>query len=365
MRVCRCCGVFFLILWCGWAPVESAPEIPPGMLGFSAGAVEEQRRLESKMDADLDPAQIGDWIRILSSRPHHPGSPKGRENAVLMASLFRSWGYEARLDEYRILFPTPKLRLLEMLEPTPFRARLAEPALAEDSTSGQTSEILPAYNAYSPDGEATGQLVYVNYGIPADYEQLDRQGIQVKDRIVIARYGGSWRGLKPKLAAQRGALACIIYSDPRDDGYFQGDAYPRGPFRNQDGVERGSVLDMPVHPGDPLTPFTAATEDADRLSRSEAPTLPRIPVLPISHEDALPLLSALGGPVAPPTGAAPSPSPTTWVRVRPRCASSWSSIGTWFPPTTSSPSWKAGKSRISGSSAGIIMTPGSTVPGTR
>ncbi len=322
MRVCRNCGVVFLVLWCGWPAVESAPENPPGMLGFSPGAVEEQRRLESKLDASLDPAQIGDWIRRLSSRPHHPGSPKGRENAQFMVSLFRSWGYESWLDEYRILFPTPKLRLLEMLEPEPFRARLIEPALAGDSTSGQTSELLPAYNAYSPDGEATGQLVYVNYGIPADYEQLERRGIQVKDRIVIARYGGSWRGLKPKLAAARGALACIIYSDPKDDGYFQGDAYPAGPFRSEDGVERGSVLDMPIHPGDPLTPFTAATEDAGRLSRSEAPTLPRIPVLPISHEDALPLLSALKGPVAPPhwRGALPityhlGPGPAT-VRLR-------------------------------------------------
>lgn len=300
MRVCSNLGVLFLILWCGWGPASGAPETPPEMLGFSAGAADEQQRLESRMDADLDPDQIGDWIRILSSRPHHPGSPKARENAEFMASLFRSWGYETRLDEYRILFPTPKLRLLEMLEPTTFRARLVEPSLAEDSTSNQRSEQLPAYNAYSPDGEATGQLVYVNYGIPADYEQLERRGIQVKNRIVIARYGGSWRGLKPKLAAERGALACIIYSDPRDDGYFQGDAYPTGPFRNQHGVERGSVLDMPVHPGDPLTPFTASTEDADRLSRSEAPTLPRIPVLPISHDDALPLLSALQGPVAPP-----------------------------------------------------------------
>ena len=318
MRVCRNCGVVFLILCCGWAPVESAPENPPGMVGFSPAAAEEQRLLESKLDASLDPAQIEDWIRRLSSRPHHPGSPKGRENAQFMVSLFRSWGYESWLDEYRILFPTPKVRLLEMLEPEPFRARLIEPALAEDSTSDQTSERLPAYNAYSPDGEATGRLVYVNYGIPADYEQLERRGIQVKDRIVIARYGGSWRGLKPKLAAERGALACIIYSDPRDDGYFQGDAYPTGPFRNQDGVERGSVLDMPVHPGDPLTPFTAATEDAERLPRSEAPTLPRIPVLPISHEDALPLLSALEGPVAPPhwRGALPityhlGPGPAT------------------------------------------------------
>ena len=166
MRVCRNFGIVFLILWCGWTPVESAPENPPGMLGFSPGAVEEQRRLESKLDASLDPAQIGDWIRELSARPHHPGSPKGRENAQFMESLFRSWGYETRLDEYRILFPTPKLRRLEMLEPEPFRARLIEPALAEDSTSNQTSEQLPAYNAYSPDGEATGQLVYVNYGIP-------------------------------------------------------------------------------------------------------------------------------------------------------------------------------------------------------
>ena len=178
---------------------------------------------------------------------------------------------------------------------------LGEPPLAEDQTSGQQDEQLPTYNAYSIDGDATGEVVYVNYGIPEDYEELDRLGIDVTGKIVIARYGGSWRGIKPKLAAEKGAIGCILYSDPRDDGYFQGDVYPEGAFKNDQGVQRGSVQDMPLFPGDPLTPNIGATEDAARLNIEDAPTLTKIPVLPISYSDARPILEALGGPVAPPS----------------------------------------------------------------
>ena len=132
----------------------------------------------------------------------------------------------------------------------------------------------------------TAPLVYVNYGVPADYEQLERLGISVKGAIVIARYGQSWRGIKPKVAAEHGAVGCIIYSDPRDDGYFEGDVFPNGPFRPKDGVQRGSVMDMPVYPGDPLTPGVGATPDAKRLPLNEVKTLTKIPVLPISYADA-------------------------------------------------------------------------------
>ncbi|HTO93274.1 MAG TPA: PA domain-containing protein, partial [Bacteroidota bacterium] len=210
--------------------------------------------LEKKFDAVLDPANLRSWMKELSSHPHHVGSPHDRENVAMIAALFRSWGYETHVEEFSVLFPTPKTRVLELTAPDTFRAGLAEPPLAEDSTSGLTGEELPPYNCYSCDGDVRGKLVYVNYGVPKDYEELDRRGIDVKGKIVIARYGGSWRGIKPKVAAEHGALGCIIYSDPRDDGYFAGDVYPKGAYRNRFGAHRGSVMDMPVYSGDPLTP---------------------------------------------------------------------------------------------------------------
>jgi N-acetylated-alpha-linked acidic dipeptidase len=161
--------------------------------------------------------------------------------------------------------------------------------------------LLPSYNAFSTDGDVEAELVFVNYGVPKDYEELEKLGIDVKGKIVIAKYYGSWRGIKPKLAAEKGAIGCIIYSDPKDDGYVQGDVYPKGAFKNKTGVQRGSVMDMPLYPGDVLTPGYGATKDAKRLDRNEAPTITKIPVLPISYEDAQPLLAALEGPVAPPS----------------------------------------------------------------
>jgi len=227
------------------------------------------------------------------------GSAKDKVNAEYMANLFKQWGYQTEIATYYVLFPTPKTRVLELLGSKPYKAKLEEPSIPEDKTSGQKAEQLPTYNAYSADGDVTAELVFVNRGIPADYEELERMGVDVKGKIVIAKYGGSWRGIKPKVAAEHGAIGCIIYSDPEDDGYVAGDTYPEGPFRRKDGVQRGSVMDMPVYPGDPLTPDIGATKDAKRLDRSEAITIMKIPVLPISYEDALPLLQSLGGPVAP------------------------------------------------------------------
>ncbi|MDP2058809.1 MAG: M28 family metallopeptidase [Flavobacteriaceae bacterium] len=234
-------------------------------------------------------------MKKLSAHPHHVGSPYDKENAEYMAGLFRSWGYETTIDIYHVLFPTPKVRLLEMTSPKQYKAILQEPTLKEDATSGQKNEQLPTYNAFSIDGDVTAELVFVNYGVPADYEELEKMGIDVKGKIVIAKYYGSWRGIKPKLAAEKGAIGCIIYSDPKDDGYYQGDVYPKGPFRRENGVQRGSVLDMPLYPGDPLTPGYGATKDAKRIDRNNAPTLTKIPVLPISYQDAKPLLEALEG----------------------------------------------------------------------
>ena len=167
--------------------------------------------------------------------------------------------------------------MLELLGSKPYKARLEESTLKEDKTSGQKSEQLPSYNVYSADGDVTAELVFVNRGIPADYEELEKMGISVKGKIVIAKYGGSWRGIKPKVAYEHGAIGCIIYSDPEDDGYRAGDVYPEGPFRPKDGVQRGSVMDMPVYPGDPLTPGIGATKDAKRLKREEVTTIMKIP----------------------------------------------------------------------------------------
>jgi N-acetylated-alpha-linked acidic dipeptidase len=283
----------------GFGLLAAGVRADQGLLGFSDERARAQRALEQRFDSSLRADELREWMRRLSARPHHLGSAYGKENAEFLASLFRSWGYDTRIEEFRVLFPTPKTRVLEMLEPTRFTASLAEPVLKEDATSGQTAEQLPVYNAYSIDGDVTAPLVYVNYGIPKDYEELARRGVDVKGRIVIARYGGSWRGIKPKVAAEHGAVGCLIYSDPRDDGYFQGDVYPEGAFRNERGAQRGSVADMPLFPGDPLTPGVGATPDAKRLALAEAPTLTKIPVMPISYADAQPLLRALRGPVAP------------------------------------------------------------------
>jgi N-acetylated-alpha-linked acidic dipeptidase len=258
---------------------------------------------EEKFRAIPSPQNQRDYMQRLSARPHHVGSPYDKDNAEWIAAKLKSWGLDARIETFDVLFPTPTAspndRLVEMVAPTRFTAKLQEPAVAVDPTSNQQSEQLPVYNAYSIDGEATAPLVYVNYGIPSDYEQLARMGVSVSGAIVIARYGQSWRGIKPKVAAEHGALACIIYSDPRDDGYYTNDVFPDGPQRPRDGAQRGSVMDMVLYPGDPLTPGVGATPDAKRLPISEAKTLTRIPVLPMSYGDAQPLLAALKGPVAP------------------------------------------------------------------
>jgi N-acetylated-alpha-linked acidic dipeptidase len=269
------------------------------IMGFNEANAKSQLDWEKQYDAQLNAKNLDTWMQFLTSHPHHVGSPQGKANAEYMVNLFRSWGYQAELAEYQVLFPTPKTRVLELLGPKPYKAKLDEPALKEDKTSGQKSEQLPPYNAYSADGDVTAELVYVNRGIPADYDELERMGISVKGKIVISKYGGSWRGIKPKVAYEHGAIGCIIYSDPEDDGYMAGDVYPEGPFRPKDGVQRGSVMDMPVYPGDPLTPGIGATKDAKRLNREDVVTIMKIPVLPISYEDALPLLQSLSGPVVP------------------------------------------------------------------
>ncbi len=272
---------------------------------------------EQKFRQIPNPANLRANMQRLSARPHHVGSPYDKDNAEWILSQLRSWGLEATIENFEVLFPTPKERLLEMVGPEKFTAKLEEPAVAVDPTSNQKSEQLPTYNAYSIDGDVTAPLVYVNYGIPADYEQLERMGISVSGAIVIARYGASWRGIKPKVAAEHGAVGCIIYSDPYDDGYRGADVFPKGPARPKDGVQRGSVMDMPVYPGDPLTPGVGATAEAKAAADFRSQNADQDPgASHLLRRRPAAARGAGGSGSSRQTGAAACPSPTTSVRVR-------------------------------------------------
>ena len=292
---------FFFIISCNQVPAVDAADPQMDLVSTFDIALdrETQTNLEAQFDAVLNPQNLDDWMKHMSSKPHHVGSPWSKQNAEFIAEKFESWGFETEIEIFDVLMPFPIIRKLEMVGPNKVSLQLKEPAFDEDATSGITKDLLPGFNAFSADGDVTAELVYVNYGIPADYEELERLGIKVEGKIILARYGGSWRGIKPKVAREKGAIGCILYSDPKDDGYFQGDVYPDGPYRMEHGLQRGSVLDMPLYPGDPLTPGYGAKPDVERLAIEDAPTIMKIPVMPISYADALPLLKALEGPVAP------------------------------------------------------------------
>ena len=294
----RRCSVLLVAAWLPlWGAL--AADAPPPMLGFAAPGASAEAALEGRFDALLDARDMRTWLERMSSAPNHIGAPHDKANAEFMLEQFRAWGWDAAIETFDVLYPTPRRVSLDLVGPHPYHASLLEPPIAGDRTSAHTQGSLPPYNVYGADGDVTAELVYVNYGMPEDYKDLARRGISVKGRIAIARYGAGWRGLKPKLAWEHGAVGCIIYSDPRDDGYGAADTYPMGAGRPAQSLQRGSVADMPVYSGDPLTPGIGATQDAPRLERSAAATLLKIPVLPISYQDARPLLEALRGPRAP------------------------------------------------------------------
>ena len=276
---------------------DSQPAAP--LRGFNATSAAQQRDIEQKFRAVPKPENLREHMRAISAEPHHAGSPGSRKVAEYVLARFKAAGLDARIEEFEALMPYPTERSLELVAPERYVAELKEPVVPEDPDSGDAGQ-LPTFNAYSADGDVTGDLVYVNYGTPDDYEQLAKLGIDVKGKIAIARYGRSWRGIKPKVAYEHGAIGCIIYSDPKDDGFYPGDTYPKGAYRPSQGVQRGSVMDMPIHPGDPLTPGRAADPGTvNAADRSSSDVILKIPVLPISYGDALPLLRNLGGPVAP------------------------------------------------------------------
>lgn len=313
----------------GWLvlSVAVAADSRPDLFGFPPALMAAQSALEERFDAAIDPGDLSGWLKTMASAPNQVGSPHDKTNAEFVRDQFRAWGWQADIETFDVLYPTLVSHTLELVGPTHYKAKLREPPVTGDATSHRMDGMGP-YNVYGADGDVTADLVYVNHGMKADYDELARHGVDVRGRIVIARYGAGWRGLKAKLAEQHGAAGCIIYSDPREDGYTEGDVYPKGGWRPADGVQRGSIADITLYSGDPLTPGVGATADARRLDRSEAPSLRRIPVIPISYGDAQPLLEALQGPVAPPSwrGALPltyhlGPGPA---RVHLKISSDWS-----------------------------------------
>jgi N-acetylated-alpha-linked acidic dipeptidase len=282
-----------------FALAANAAEAVYPLRGYTSASSAKEVQWEEKFRRIPETDNLKEYMRRLSARPHHVGSVYDKTNAEWILAQLKSYGLDAQIETFDALFPTPIERSLQLLGSSPFTAKLEEPTLAVDPTSGQKSEQLPTYNAYSKDGDVTAPLVYVNYGAPDDYEQLERLGISVKGAIVLARYGATWRGIKPKVAAEHGAVGCLIYSDPHEDGYFHGDPYPAGAMRPAEGAQRGSVMDMPVYPGDPQTPGVGAVPGAKKIPLSEVQTITKIPVMPISYADAVPFLRSLSGPLVP------------------------------------------------------------------
>jgi N-acetylated-alpha-linked acidic dipeptidase len=266
--------------------------------GFTAEQAKLQHEREDKAYNIISAERIRIHMERMSANPHHAGSPGGKAVAEYALAQLKEWGLDARIEEFDALLPYPISRSLEMTAPVRFRAQLKEPVIDDDKFTSQAGQ-LPTFNAFSGSGDVTATLVYVNYGMPEDYEYLKKAGIDIKGKIAIVRYGRGWRGVKAKLAQEYGAAGCLIYSDPHEDGYFQNDVYPKGPARPWQGVQRGSVVDMAIYPGDPLTPGWASEPGAKRLSRADAKTILKIPVMPISYGDARPLLEAMSGPVVP------------------------------------------------------------------
>jgi N-acetylated-alpha-linked acidic dipeptidase len=280
------------------AQQQSSPSDTP-LLGYSAASSKVELDWESRFRAIPEAKRAHENMLFLAAHPHNVGSEAQRKNAEWVLARYKEWGWDAHIEQFDVLYPTPKVIELELLGPTPYKARLTETPLAEDPYTHETKTQLPGYNIYSADGDVTGPLVYANYGMLDDYAELERQGISVKGAIVITRYGGGWRGLKPKLAYEHGAIGCIIYSDPADDGYAQDDVLPKGPMRPPQGIQRGSVGDTALYPGDPLTPGIGSVPGAKRLAIKDAQSIMKIPVLPIGYGDAEPLLAALHGKTVP------------------------------------------------------------------
>jgi N-acetylated-alpha-linked acidic dipeptidase len=259
----------------------------------------EQAKREAVLDASVSASEQMGWLKQMASAPNHVGSAHDKANAEFILSQFKAWGWDAKIETFEVLYPTPLKTQLNLVGPVAVPLGGQEPTIPEDATSANLKDALPPYVAFQGDGDVTADVVYVNYGLPADYAALARRGISVKGKIALARYGGGWRGLKPKLAQEQGAIGALIYSDPANDGYATADTYPNGGGRPDTGVQRGSVADMTTYPGDPGTPGYGSVKGAKRIDRKDAVTIMKIPTLPISYGDAMKIFAQLKGPIVP------------------------------------------------------------------
>jgi N-acetylated-alpha-linked acidic dipeptidase len=270
-----------------------------GLDGFASEASNIERHWEDEFRAVPSPGSAREHLRHLTAEPHVAGTKEDYATALYVRDQIRSYGIPSELKEYEVLLPYPKQpSIVELISPRRERLTVKESVIPEDPSSSNP-KIIPLFNGYSPSGDVTAPLVYVNYGLPPDYEALKKLGVDVKSKIAIARYGNSFRGVKAKVAEDNGALGLIIYSDPADDGYVQGDVYPNGPWRPANSAQRGSVQFLFKASGDPLTPGKPSVPGVPRIKMEEVTTLPRIPVQPISYGDARILLEPLRGPLRP------------------------------------------------------------------
>ncbi|MGC1686370.1 MAG: M28 family metallopeptidase [Candidatus Acidiferrales bacterium] len=271
---------------------------PPRIRGFFASRVEAEQQLEQKLRRVPDSAHAEANLRKLTSEPHMAGTDASRRTAEWLRDQYESYGFDAKIVSYQVWLPMPVEVRLELVEPEKKTLATQEEPYAEDKDTSDPRAAI-GFNTYSPSGEVTAPVIYVNYGNLEDYRELDTRGISVEGKIVLARYGKGYRGIKARLAEERKAAGLILYSDPEDDGYDAGDVFPHGPWRPRSGIQRGSILYTELYPGDPLTPGIAATAGANRLIPSVAASLPHIPTMPINAQDAAAILSHLDGPKVP------------------------------------------------------------------
>ena len=262
----------------------------------------QQAQIDQQFIASPDPTLAEAHLRALTAEPHMAGTPEDKKTAEYVAQKFRAAGLETQIVEYRVLLPRPLEVSIDVTAPANVHMHGPTRERVDSDTFQDDPRVVMPFNGYSPSGDVEAELVYANYGRPEDFKRLEEMKVDVRGKIVVARYGANYRGVKSYVAQERGAAGVIIYSDPMDDGYFRGDKYPRGPFRPDSGVQRGSVSYTFKYPGDPSTPGVASTltlPESKRVSPQDAATLPKIPTTPISYADVRPLLENLGGPESP------------------------------------------------------------------
>jgi N-acetylated-alpha-linked acidic dipeptidase len=272
--------------------------INPGLIGFAPVRAEAELAREQKLRAIPDAAHAESNLRHITSEPHLAGTEGSHHLAEWLRDQYRSYGFDAEIVSYSAWLPQAREVKLELTSPKTITLGTREQPIEVDKDTFNKNAVM-AFNAYAPSADVTAPVIYLNYGTQEDYRALEAMGLSVEGKIAIARYGRCYRGIKTKLAEEHKAVGLILYSDPQDDGYFAGDAFPRGPWRPMSGIQRGSVQYTQIYPGDPLTPGVGSTTNAKRLAPADAKNLPRIPTMPINAQDATAILENLGGPQVP------------------------------------------------------------------